>query len=443
MTSLFGQPPDCWVTVYEGESLEIRPDQLAAVKAITEARRWTKPELAPVGRPLVDDDNEDSAAPRRPIEVVSAGEKPSIRFNDRFGIVHLPGLSIEVLPKVDRNTQHLRNGHMARLYEAYAGLPVVDRHAEHTGAAEQAPRGELTFLVLDAFVTQTEHLMRDALLRGYESRTEWLASPRGSIDVLETGGAYYSGRLEVLCEFEEFCDDTPLNRVIREALCRVMDDAHRLGLAGGRATRRVRPMLELMQEVGEMRPSDMEAEADRLTARYEPCLSLAKDVIEGFGRSPRLGTSHAVSFLFQSSTVAEVGIRSILARSLDGWRVSGRPIRSRSGEENYNPDLVFERRHDVLAVGDVKYKLIEERPVDWRRSMRGDLNQAIAFATAARVANSLVIGFWSGLGEPPTMDPATPGEVTVNYLTWDLNKTPQAASAELIAGVGDWLESVR
>lgn len=430
------------MAVYEGETLQIRPDQLAAVKAITEERRWTKPELAPIGRPLVDDGEDDSATPRRPIEILSEGDQPAIRFNDRFGVVHLPDLSIEVLPKVDRRTQDLAHGHMAHLYAAYSGLPTVDRQGEHTGATEQEPHGALAFLVLDAFVAHAEHLMRDALLRGYESRTEWLANPRGSIDALETARAFYSGRLEVFCEFEEFCDDTPLNRVVKEALHRVMSDAHRLGRAGGRATRRVRPMLELMQEVGDMRSSDMSAEADRLSARYEPCLSLAKDVIEGFGRSPRLGASHSVSFLFQSSTVAEVGIRSLLARGLKGWRVSGRPIRSQSGEENYNPDLVFERDRLVLAVGDVKYKLIMERPADWRRSMRADLNQAIAFAAAAQVADSLVVGFWAGAGEPPVMNPATPGAVKVDYFTWDLNLAPWVAKEELIAGVQRWLDSI-
>lgn len=434
---------DAWVTVYEGDVLPIESSQLDAVKTITEERRWTKPELAPPGRPLVDDDNEDSSAPRRPVEIVSQGDAPAIRFNDRFGIVHLPGLSIEVLPKIDRHTETLGEGHMARLYRAYSGLPVIDRNSEHSGAAERETQGALAFLVLDTFVTHAEYLMRDALLRGYESKTEWLSSPRGSIDALETAGAYYAGRLELLCEFEDFCDDTPLNRVIKEALQTVMNDAHRLGLAGGRATRRVRPMLELMHGVGDMRSSDLDEEADRLTARYEPCLALAKDVIEGFGRSPSLGTSHSVSFLFQSSTVAEVGIRSMLAAGLGGWKVTGRPIRSRSGEENYNPDLVFEQDNRVLAVGDVKYKLIAERPADWRRTMRGDLNQAIAFATAAQVSNSVVIGFWSGSGKPPVLNPATPGTVTVNYLMWDLNTPPDEACDQLVIAAQAWLDSVR
>lgn len=432
-----------WLRAFEGEVIGLSREQLEAVLAIAEQRRWTTPELASVTRPLVDEDGGAEGVPRRPIEVVSTGQSPAIRFNDRFGIVHLPGLSIEVLPKIDRDGGSGSQGHMGYLYRAYAGLPTVDRVAEHTGASVRESSSELVFLVIDAFVTHAECLMRDALLRGYELREEWLASPRGSIEPLETARAVYSGRLQAACVYEEFCDDTPLNRVVKEALRLVLLDANRLGLAGGRTARRVRPMLELMQDVNPMRISDMAAEADRLTARYEPCLSLAKDVIDGFGRALGLGSAHSVSFLFQSSTVAEVGVRSILSSGLRGWRVTGRPIRSRSGEESYNPDLVFERNGEIRAVGDVKYKIIREHLADWRRSMRADLNQAIAFATAARVSSSVVVGFWNGRGTPPLMQPATPGPVTVNYLTWNLAGEPAEAASDLVDAVTAWLDSVQ
>src|SRR5262249_54950696 len=94
------------------------------------------------------------------------------------------------------------------------------------------------------------------------------------------------------------------------------------------------------------------------------------------------------------------------------------------------PDLVFD---GYGAVGDVKYKTVTG---DWPR---GDLYQAVAFATAFKVGAACVISFRTSPAKgPPDLQT---GDVRLVSRSWICGEdTPPSVAAELLAAeIDSWL----
>jgi len=87
-------------------------------------------------------------------------------------------------------------------------------------------RGEHFWSLLAAwYVDAVERLMRRGIMLDYVGRVDQLEFVRGRINVQSAALSYYQGRLDLECEFEDFGQDTPLNRILRAAGERVVASA--------------------------------------------------------------------------------------------------------------------------------------------------------------------------------------------------------------------------
>ena len=226
-----------------------------------------------------------------------------------------------------------------------------------------------------------EQLMRRGVVLDYVGRDDPLPFVRGRVNAESTALSYYQGRLDIECEYEDFGQDTPLNRALRAAGERVVGSAS-LPIA---LRRRMRAILTRFDDVGALRPGDRRARIDRRTAHYQDAIALAGNIIDGVHRVLGHGDHVAWTFLIPTPLMIEAGVRRELERHLAAHTtVEKRSLPLDGTSMRMNPDLVF---GDVAAVGDVKYKLMSG---EWTRS---DLNQIVAFAAAARTQTGIVVGF--------------------------------------------------
>jgi 5-methylcytosine-specific restriction endonuclease McrBC regulatory subunit McrC len=251
---------------------------------------------------------------------------------------------------------------------------------------------------------------------------------RGRLHPLPTASAYYRGRLDLACEFEEFNEDTPLNRVLKAAARRVT------GSPALERTNRRRALAAAnrMELVGELRFGDLVAPLTRTTAYYRDALTLARHVLRSEGRAPAHGVQLAWTFLIRTPEMVEEGIRRILA---EGHRhrasVEKRGCQIVGTKMTLNPDLVFNKGD---AVADVKYKLSS---AEWRR---GDLYQIVAFAEGFHTPHAAVLGFCAPDAQTPPS--VSVGDVHVSHLSWPANSqlSPKHAAYNLVAAVDQWLK---
>jgi 5-methylcytosine-specific restriction endonuclease McrBC regulatory subunit McrC len=332
------------------------------------------------------------------------------------GVIHAGDTTIEITPKIPLD-------HLMYLAEEADVLPKSARER-----ASAVSASSLRNLVIHWFLEETERLLSLGLVRDYQEQVVTGETWGGTLDVLYVTDRFYQGTLEPRVTTDRYTVDSALNRVLRAGIARVAS-------SGSMHSQRARRLLRSFAEIGALRPADLRVKPSRSTRHYTDAWRLAKQVLSSIGRAAQSGQVEGWSFVFSTPDLVEQGIRSILRTELG---VSTDRRTYGEGEARFNPDLVF---GEDLAVGDVKYKVSDE--TDWTH-WRGDLYQSLAFATAARVKDSVIVRFSE---IPLVVVPVVAGDTQVSQLVWRVGTSeepvaPSVAREELGQAALEWWNSL-
>jgi 5-methylcytosine-specific restriction enzyme subunit McrC len=340
-----------------------------------------------------------------------------VTVTDAVGLIAVGDLRLLVEPKIPRV-------HLFHLFGRSDLFPRIDatKAAARTGA-------HLWELVCRWLIDALEHVLRRDLVRDYLAFRDTLETARGRIDPLETGSTYYRGSLHFVCDFEEFGNDTPLNRVLKAAALAVAASPD----ATPATRRRALAAAARMDEVSPLRTLDLRVTLDRRTAHYADALALARSILSNIRRGLEHGNALAWTFLIRTPELVEAGVRNELRDRLGGkWNIRKETIPLHGAGMTVSPDLLIGFDN---AIGDVKYKRAKPR---W---LRPDLYEVTTFAAAAEVSRAAIIGFRGAKDpQPPAVGI---GDTEVRYFGWvaDEDVTPDAAANALAADIEAWLET--
>ena len=211
---------------------------------------------------------------------------------DYVGVVQVPGLLVEILPKTDAQASSRRTQknflymlEVAGLIRARSRSLALLRHEE--------------FTLLDAFLLVFADglidVLREGVDRGYVTTEDNLRVVRGRLLVHEQVRRNSVQRQNVYVRYDEFSPDTNLNRVLKLA-CRVL-----IRQAGSfEVTRRLREILDRLDEVRDVDFARVEPNVhlNRQNSRFGPFLGFARMVLEGRSPSPVAGDDRTFSLLF-------------------------------------------------------------------------------------------------------------------------------------------------
>ena len=342
----------------------------------------------------------------------------SVRVSDAVGIVAIPSLQIVIEPKIPIS-------HLLYLFAASGAFPRLDNQRV------KASLGRSLFeLVAEWYIAAMELVLRQGLIRDYHDLTNVTPFIRGRLDVPNAGRAYYAGRTDFLCHFEEFGFDTPLNRVLKAASRAVLGSQ----LLKPDLRRRAAGIVARLEDVGDLQTSDLRVRVERKTQHYSEPHLLALHVIRTLGRWLGHGAAGSRAFLIRTPEMIEEGLRKLLSERCQGWTIRKGQLALGSTSMTLNPDIIVD---NGIAVADVKYKLAGS---EWKRS---DLYQVVTFAAGYRAPFAAIVDF-----RPPEVSPlplVPVGDTSVIQLSWiaDRSLEPDAVASTLAATFSDWLASVR
>lgn len=373
--------------------------------------------LVAIGRRLAARKQDVDESERTLIECSSSdGTVWRVRVVNAVGVVGLPGgMRIAIRPKIP-----LR--HLMFLLGLSHGAP---RTTPAPVGVSGSP--DLQDLIAVWFLDSLDNLLRGGLAKAYVDERAKLPMIRGRIDVRHSVIDLARGNLGVTCEYEEFTEDSSLNRVLIAAARKIA----RNRLMPTELRRRARSCCLQMPSIGPMRPTDLQVEPDRVAARYVESMSLARLLLGGVGVGLEDGLRGGSAFLLPTPLMVEAAIRRLVAEALSP-SVSVTRGRAHIGESGLtvNPDLDFGR----IAVGDVKYKL-------WDGSwVRADLYQLVAFAVAFDRRVALHVGF-GGTDDNSTLEV---GGISLWRISWPTSEEsdPATAAVEFQDQVRRWWEAV-
>jgi len=335
-----------------------------------------------------------------------------VKVHNAVGVISLGDLQLVIEPKIPIE-------HFAYLLARSGALPQVDSTTAYIDEGRQ-----LWDLVACAFLDETDIILRHDLRRDYRNETAFLSNPRGRIDPLRTATQLLKGSTTALCEYQEFDDQTPLNRTLRSAA----EKLTRIPGLQAETRHRARRTLRLLEHVGPLQPGDLLARPDRQLRHYVAGHQLALSIINSTALLPTGGTTPAKAFLLRSPGLIEDAIRAILRSDLKGAEVTKTGRRIEGSGYTINPDLVFDQGR---AVADVKYKISGRTP------LRSDLYQSVAFATGFGCTKSAILSF--GHSDEQRLALKI-GDVSVSGFVWDISIGPEQARARLSDQVNTWLD---
>ena len=297
------------------------------------------------------------------------------RTTQWVGVVQVPGLQIEILPKIDALTgaeagpdsveaQYEARRNLLYMLSVGGDVPVRSRDVARL-ATRQAPLSETLSAI---FADRLRHELLRGPERAYQEHEANLRSFKGKLVVARQALRNAAHRERFYCRFDEFSDDTLMNRIFR-ASCSVLLEVTRTP-----GTQDIlRQCMLLLDGVADttIQEADFARIAlDRQNERFEDVLRFCRLLLAGRTPTVHAGGTRTFSLLFDMNKVFERFVAAFLRRyvapRLDGVQVfphAGSRKRhlmesDGAGVLRLEPDVLVEGPGNRRLVMDTKWKLL-------------------------------------------------------------------------------------
>ena len=299
--------------------------------------------------------------------VFSWGDR-SARTTQWVGVIQVPGLQVEILPKIDeadlngkdeKETQARSN--LLYMLSVAGQVPVRERDVARLASRKASLSETLAAIFADR--------LRRELLRGperaYIRREENLRKFKGKLLIAQQVLHNAAHRERFFCRFDEFSEDTLMNRIFRAA-CRVLLNATHTPSTQDR----LRHCLLLLDGVEDVFVHDElfdQITITRQNERFADVLHFCRLILQGRSPTVRSGRGRSFSLLFDMNRVFEDFVTAFLKKQviphLDGYRLypqakSQRRHLMRDGDRGVlllQPDILI-TSNDRQLILDTKWK---------------------------------------------------------------------------------------
>jgi len=337
-----------------------------------------------------------------------------VRALNYVGVVQIPGLVIEILPKTDsspdqdvepyaprdsRKTLSQRN--LLYMLSLTRRVPIRERDLASL-YLQKLPLLETLVLI---FAERLWSELRKGLTRAYVYREENAAFIKGKLLICEHIRRNSVDCGKVYVGYDEFISDTWLNRILKAA-CRKLINIVRLA----RTQRRLRKAFLFFSEVTDCQIESYHFDKislNRNTERFSSLLDFCRIVLTQSAPTPSLGGTNTFSMLFPMEVLFEEFIARFIRHYADDLGLSRHAVRIQAskrrkwllrapdgaGKFRLRPDIVIDGPESTAAmIIDTKWKRLLSDKEDAKNGVsQADLYQLYAYATRYESPDSILL----------------------------------------------------
>lgn len=306
----------------------------------------------------------------------------AVLFRQYVGVIQAGALTLEILPKVDREAHGINikeesllwRNVLVQLLNLCPQLGV--REVQHAELGTEPT--DLLDLYVTRFLCEVARLMREGLARRYHTEESNRTAFCGRLLVAENIRQNLAHRERVYVATHELSTDRLENRILHYAL-RVLTDLRLQNPLGERA-RRLLLDFPLVQQLPVTLEDFARIVSGRHTDRYADALALARLILMHYSPAPRSGGEDTLALLIDMNRLFQNFVLAILRRVAPaGWHIDGRASADfwpaeEARPKRLLPDIVITHDGKPAIVLDTKWKMPDTRaPTD------ADLRQVFAY----------------------------------------------------------------
>ncbi len=299
----------------------------------------------------------------------------ALQVQNYAGVIFTPdGTQIEVLPKLVRGSlnSNVDSGKSIEDYRDEARKSLLTMlhalkgfpHIQTSSANVQQQKMPLLEVFISQFLDSLSRLVKKGIRSDYVRQEDNLNFLKGKLDIANHLRKNVVNKHKFYCEYDEFLQDRPANRLLHSALYKLRSFAR-----NSANQKRLQELLFVFVEIpqsADYKSDFARLRIDRGMSYYETPLEWARLILESFSPQTLRGNNHAISLLFPMEKVFEDYVAMVLSQQLHrDYQLKTQASSKYLVTHNQNqwfklkPDLLIEKDKQVISVLDTKWKLID------------------------------------------------------------------------------------
>jgi 5-methylcytosine-specific restriction enzyme subunit McrC len=314
--------------------------------------------------------DEGHALKNRGVTVFDWSARKFVKATNYVGVIQVPGLTVEILPKIDTSASRAQNERLSQDNLLYMlaftrSIPLLER--------DLASLGKQKMPLLDALISIFVERLTAELLRGldhaYVHREENLACLKGKLLFSQQVRHNVAHRERVFVGYDDFVADTWPNRILKAGCRRLLEMT-----SVSRLQKRLRETIALLDDVSDREIGLHDFDRVHLTRnneRFLPLLEFCRMVLCGESPSVSAGNRQTFSLLFPMEKLFEEFVAEFISRHAACFELDRSFIHSQArGRQKHlllredeskrfllKPDIVIEHApHETRMIIDTKWK---------------------------------------------------------------------------------------
>lgn len=331
-----------------------------------------------------------------------------IRARGVVGVIAAPGVSLEILPKIDLPPG--ADGDTAVRKRLVHMLAVALDLQLDPGAVTRLSwqRETLLDILIRIFADKLTEALRRGMPRRYSGLEDDLPALRGRLDVTRQFTTLAANPSRLACRFDALSEDIALNRILKATV------GHLARMTGSAALRgRLRELAFVYAEIADVAPAALDWDKvvlDRTNRAWGELLAMARLFLKNRYQTTSHGPAEGTALLFEMDALFEEYIGRLIHRAVQG---SGHQVTLQGGglyclEDagrglfRTRPDILIRHAGQVVQVIDTKWKRIAARIDDPKQGVsQADVYQMMAYAQLYRAPRvTLLYPHHQGLAAP-------------------------------------------
>ena len=302
------------------------------------------------------------------IRIIDINNKGIFKWGNRYivpqqwvGVISLPGLSLEILPKIsDSYDESFIKETLLMMFKVAHDIPTK----KNIKAKVNFTKNGLVEILISNYLDQIEFYIREGLLYSYCKVTKNLTAVKGSIDFAKQINKNILNPTRFVCKYSKLDIDNNVNQIIKYTMCemkKVSRDSINL-----RKLNTLSIYFEEVSNINSQVASNMKIQINRINVRVKEIIEYGKLFLDGYSVSISNGDNSISSMLFDMNKIFEKFIyknyKKIFGSNVFYQSGNNYLITDKSGKIKrikLKPDMLINTPKGFKMVVDTKWKIIK------------------------------------------------------------------------------------